>query len=368
MKNLLALAIVLSSVSAFATRARVTALGNSPHLIDVALSSPDQVFGLGDSLTVESGATTTTLTALPATTPTRLSTNTANAEGTLYKSMGAGKLGLALGHQDTLVNTMRRSAVTAIPAIKAQQNPLEVSYSMNIADLVGSAGIIYSNYDKKSPAPTEKESTMGVRLGVSNSMFYGNVKLLVADKYETPTVEYKGKMGIDLKGGMNFGETLSAHANIVSFGYKTSAAGTDTSDVEGMLISVKLVDAVKKDGNNFFYGVGLSTVSTKQKIGAENKGSTLNLPLIIGLEATANSWLTLRASVQQDVLLSNEKTEVAGTASSETNPGLNTTTYAAGASFAFNKISIDGTLTNGAGNQTINGTDLLGMVGLTYNF
>lgn len=359
MKNLLTIAIVLSSVSAFATRARVTALGNSPHLIDVAQSSPDQVFGLGDSLTIESG-----LTAVA--TPAAANTNK-NAEGTLYKSLGGGKLGLVLGHQDTLVYGLRTAASAApgLAAIKGQQNPLEVSYSMALADMVGSVGLIYSNFDDK--VASEKESTMGVRVGVSNSMFYGNLKLIAADKYETPAVEYKGKMGIDLKGGMNFGETLSAHANIVSTGAKTSQAGTDTADVEQMLISVKVVDAVKKDGNNFFYGAGLSTVNTKEKLG-DTKSSTLNLPLIIGLEATATSWLTLRASVTQDVLLSNEKTETAGTASSETNPGLNTTKYAAGASLAFNKVSIDGTLTNGAGNQAINGTDLLGTVGLTYNF
>lgn len=363
MKNLLTIAIVLSSVSAFATRARVTALGNSPHLIDVAQSSPDQVFGLGDSLTIESG-----LTAVA--TPAAANTNK-NAEGTLYKSLGAGKLGLVLGHQDALVYSLRTaaSAAPALAAIKGQQNPLEVSYSMALADMVGSAGIIYSNYNDK--VANEKESTMGVRVGVSNSMFYGNLKLIAADKYEITTggntEEYKGKMGIDLKGGMNFGETLSAHANIVSTGAKISSAGTDVADVEVMNISVKVVDAVKKDGNNFFYGAGLSTTSSKEKLG-DSKSSTLNLPLIIGLEATATSWLTLRASVSQDVLLSNEKTENAGTVASETNPGLNTTKYAAGASLAFNKVSIDGTLTNGASQQAINGTDLLGTVGLTYNF
>ena len=201
-------------------------------------------------------------------------------------------------------------------------------------------------------------------------MFYGNVKLIAADKYENTAGanfnEYKGKMGIDLKGGLNFGETLSAHANIMTAGAKTAINGTDKADFDSMLISVKLIDAVKKDGNHFFYGAGLSTTTSKEKI-ADSKSSTLNLPLIIGLEATATSWLTLRASVSQDVLLSNEKTE-GGLTPSETNPGLNTTKYAAGASLAFNKISIDGTITNGGTNQSINGGDLLGTVGLTYNF
>jgi hypothetical protein len=364
MKNLLALAIVLSSVSAFATRARVTALGNSPHLIDVAQSSPDQVFGLGDSLTIESGSTAPVGGVTAA-------NQSKYAEGTLYKSLGAGKLGLVLGHQDALVYGLRAAALTAgVTNMKAQQNPLEVSYSMNVADMVGSVGLIYSNFNKKAGvAPAEeKESSMGIRAGISNSLFYGNVKLILADKYEDipATVEYKGKMGFDLKGGMNFGETLSVHANIVSSGAKVTVASADAADQENMLIAVNVVDAAKKDGNNFFYGVGLSTLTSKEKI-TDSKTNTLNLPLIIGLEATANSWLTLRASVKQDVLLSNEKTETAGTATTETNPGANTTAYAAGASLAFNKISVDGTITSG-GTQNIDGGNLLGTVGLTYNF
>lgn len=357
MKNLLAVAIVLSSVSAFATRARVTALGNSPHLVDVASSTPDQLLGLGDSLTIESGVTAVA-------TPATANANK-NAEGTLYKSFAGGKLGLVLGHQDSLVYSSRTAAATTITTIKGQQNPLQVSYAMKLSDLDFGAGLIYSNYNDK--LNSVKESTTGVVVGASNSMFYGNLKLIAADKYETSSVTYKGKMNFELTGGYNLNDTLSAHADIVSSGFKTTSAGSDTNDVDSYFVSVKLVDAFKKDGNSFFYGAGLSNLSAKNSIG-DGKETALNLPLIIGLEATATSWLTLRASVTQDVLLSNDKVEASGSTTTELNPGLNTTKYAAGASLVFNKVSIDGTLSNGAGNQSINGTDLLSTVGLTYNF
>ena len=365
MKKLLTIALVLTSVSAFATRARVTALGNSPHLIDEAQSSADQVYGLGDSLTIESGATALVLAA-PVANVTGVNMSKTNAEGTLYKSMGPGRLGVVLGHQDSIIYTMRSVAVTALPGIKGQQNPLEVSYAMNFADLVGSAGLVYSNYDNKVAG--EKSSALGVKVGVSSSLFYANLKLIATDKYESATSEYKGKSGIQLKGGMNFGETLSAHADILSTGFKTATkGGADTADVEATVIAVKVIDAIKKDGNNFFYGAGLTTVASKEKV-ADSKTTVLNLPLIIGIEASAASWLTLRASVSQDVLLSNSKTETGGATTAELNPGTNTTTYAAGASFVFNKISLDGTITNLPGNQSINGNDLLGTVGLTYMF
>lgn len=98
MKHIITLAIVLSTATAFATRSRVTALGNAPHLIDVSQSSPDQLLPLGDSLTIESGVTAPAGGADDFTLGA-----TQRAEGWLYRTVGEGKLGLGLGHQDSKI-------------------------------------------------------------------------------------------------------------------------------------------------------------------------------------------------------------------------------------------------------------------------
>lgn len=368
MKHLLTLAIVLSTATAFATRSRVTALGNAPHLIDVAQSSPDQLLPLGDSLTIESGVTTNTFA----------TGQNSGAEGWLYKTFGGGKLGLGLGHQDSLVFSARNEifeigsgtyaagipAVPALAPIRTQQNPLNVSYSLRLADLNAGFGIIYSNYNDK--VTEEKESTMGLQAGVSSSLFYANAKIIVADTWETPAIEYKGKASFDIKAGYYMGD-LSVHGNIVSRGATVSDATGDLGNLAVTTIDVKVIDTIKSD-SNFFYGVGLNS-TTKEEKESEYKSAALNLPIIIGLETAAASWLTFRGSVTQDVLLSNEKSDLGPAAQTETNPGLNTTTFAAGVGINFNKITVDGAIMT-AGSQNIDATagGLLTTVGLTYNF
>ena len=59
MKQLIIIAIALVSTNAFATRARVMALGNSPHLVDTqtVYSNPADMMVMGDYVTFESGIT-----------------------------------------------------------------------------------------------------------------------------------------------------------------------------------------------------------------------------------------------------------------------------------------------------------------------
>lgn len=370
MKHLITLAIVLSAATAFATRARVTALGNSPHLIDASSSAPDQLLSLGDSLTIESGkGGSTGLTNLPVGSTGVNNTITTNAEGTLYKSVAGGKIGLTLGHQDAMIYNLRALAANLAPGvIDAQQNPITLSYALRLADLNAGFGLIYSNYDNK--AGNEKENSMGVVAGVSSSLFYANAKLIVADTYKNATGDYKGKMGFDLKGGMHFGD-LSVHANVASSGAKITptGGGTDIVDASIMTYSVKVIDTIKSD-SNLFYGVGLASTTGEEKVASPaSKITTMSLPIIIGVEAPATTWMTFRGSVTQDVLISSSKTE--GTAlftpAGEFAPGLNTTTFAAGVGLNFNKITVDGSIL-AAGSQVINSANLLGQVGLAYNF
>jgi hypothetical protein len=354
MKNLLTIAIVLASVNVFATRASNTALGNSAHLTD--RYSPEVIAADGEMFVLESGTTTTT---------TANAVLNKNAEGQLVKAVGPGFLSLGLGHLDPSILTLRNGVIANVPTIVNQQNPLEVAYGLKMDGMNIGGGLIYSNYNDKFN--DVKESSMGLKFGLSTDLFYARAKVILADKYDTAALAYKGKPTFDLTGGMNFGST-SVHAMISSYGAKvTPVGGADTVDTEVMGIGVKAVDTIKSEGNDFFYGIGLTSVTAKEKVG-DTKSSELNMPLIIGLEANALSWLKLRASVTQDVLLSNEKSENATATTSETNPGLNTTQFAAGAGIVYNKITVDGTLMTDATQQKLNSNDLLGTVGLTYKF
>jgi hypothetical protein len=382
MKNLITLALVLASTSAFATRARVTALGNSPHLTDVTYvyGNATWMMTLADSLTIESGATANNFaTAGAAPNATNTSNVSLGSEGLMIRSMGDAKFALGLGHDDSTVFANRGLANTAavnaalVWNIKPQQNPLFLAYAMKMGDMSVGAGLRYSNFDDKKN--DEKESSMALNFGARSAAWDVALDLGLTDEWKTgttnaqPSDSYKGKSAISLTGGYNVTETMYVNAGFKTGGAKLEDAATEVADIAYTNITVGVTESIKKDGAEFFYGAGLLSASTEEKK-SDTKITAMKMPLIIGLEAEANSWLTLRGSVTQTLLLvDSDKTATAGVASVETSPGANSTTLAAGAGLKFNKVTVDGSILAG-GSQVINATagNLLGQVGLTYAF
>ena len=92
-----------------------------------------------------------------------------------------------------------------------------------------------------------------------------------------------------------------------------------------------------------------------------------SFPLTLGFEADATSWLVLRGSVSQNVLIN--KTETKGVSKGTQ---ANQTSVNAGATLNFGKLKVDGSIGNaaGTGNQTgvLKTDDLLTRVGVHYWF
>jgi hypothetical protein len=373
MKSLLTLALILASTSAFATRARINALGSAAHLVDVSTvyGNPSDMMSLtGDSLTIESGKTFTT-----AGNPDAISATTLNggAEGLLIRSMGDAKFALSLGHADANIFALRSDAKARNAAVATvrQQNPLEVSYGMKTGDMSVAGTLVYSNFENKKAGFEQKENSMGLKLGATGSNWTGALLVGLTDKWSNGTsADYTAKTSINVTGGYDVMSDLYVYGGLSTGGYKSTVASATVTDYDIMTVNVGALSKIKKDANEFFYGIGLTYSSEKEKANsaAEQTIKQTHLPLIIGLEAEANSWLTLRGSVTQNLLLvDSSKDETTGTTNSETNPGLNTTTLAAGAGLKFNKVSVDGSILTGA-TQTINSGNLLAQVGLTYAF
>lgn len=368
MKKLITLALVLSSATAFATRSRMTALGNSPHLIDVSTvyGNPSDMMSLGDSLTIESGTTNVLPTTATANSPSQ------GAEGLMIRSMGDAKFAISLGHDDDTIFASRKGANSATVVTIAQQNPIELSYGMKSGDIAFAGTLVYSNFQNKLAGSEEKENSMGVKLGATAAAWKATLGLTLADKWEKGTGaaldDYKGS-GFDVNASYNVMTDLYVYGGVKSAGYKTTDATVDAKDVTTMTIKVGAINWIKKDGVEFFYGAELNNEDKKDKVTATDlKSKKMKMPLTIGLEASANSWLTLRGSVSQTLLLvDTEKVETGATTTTELSPGANSTTLAAGAGLKFDKVSVDGSIL-AAGSQVINSANMLGQVGLTYAF
>lgn len=362
MKQLLVIAVALASVNAFATRARVNALGNSPHLIDTqtVYGNPADMFYVGgDYVTIETGKTAAT------------GLND-GAEGMVVRSMGDAKMGLSLGH-DSDVSILQRGSVAALFPSKVnflQQNPIELSYGVKTGDMAWAGTFVYSNYKSKTGI-NEKEDSMGLRAGLRMGALDAKLGLGLANNYQNDTDgKFKGTLSASLGAGYAM-DNLYFSGFFRQAGWKTeTTAGTETAKVDYNTIEAKVTSSHKKDGSEFFYGAGLTNSTTKNSVG-DSKLTALALPVWMGLEVDAASWAVLRGSITQTVLIDDSKTEAAGTTVAEFSPGANNTTVAVGAGLKFNKITVDGSLEGLSGataTQQLNGNTLLGSVGLTYMF
>lgn len=368
MKSLLTLAIVLASTSAFATRARLSSLGNAPHLVDSAsvYSKPTDIFAVSDSLTIESGNTTAT----PGTTAAG-----ANAEALLIRSAGDAKWALSLGHRDARSYAQRSAADTATTVILSQQNPFELTYGMKTGDMAWAGTLVYSNSNDKQNEI--KETTTSLKFGAATSTWDATVDLGLADKWESGKAindEFKGKSNVAVRGGMWVSSDLYAYADVAMGGWEVMDNSAVTSEMKTTDIQVGAINTMKNDGNEFFWGAGLASSQSKDSKGLEEKTNDLMLPFIIGVEANASSWLTLRGSVTQNVMIQNEKTEDTTGTTAETAPGLNSTVASIGAGLKLGKLVVDGSLeglttdNTGAATQKLNGNSVLTTVGMTYAF
>jgi hypothetical protein len=362
MKQLLVIAIALASVNASASRARMTALGSSAHLVDTmtVYSNPADMMVQGDFVSFESGTTAG-------------GAQNANAEGMITRSMGDSKFGLGLGHQakNASIWGLRAAALTGVAGGVSQQNPVEFVYGTKMADWNVGGSLVYSNYNDK--VNNVKESSGGLRIGGRSGALDVRLGLGLMNTFETAADKFKGTMGVS--GGAGYWVEdiyYSGSFEMAGFKLEDAVTGAEKRKVDSMTITVGALQSIKKDGNELFYGVGLSNETRKVDVtGVENKTTSMFLPITLGMEVDAATWLTLRGSVTQSTLIANSKTETAGATTAETSPGLNTTVASVGAGLKFNKITVDGSLeglTGGTQAQTLNANDFIAQVGVTYLF
>ncbi len=363
MKKILVVVVALASMNAFATRARVNALGNSPQLIDTqtVYSNPADMMTMGDFVSMESGTTAAGLSG-------------ANAEGMVTRSMGEAKMALSLGHLSENAATwgLRSLTATGFATTKSQQNPVELSYGMKSSDMLWAATLVYSNFNNK--VASEKESSAGVRVGMRSGALDAKLKLGLLNTYENATDgKFTGTMGATLSAGYSI-DNLYVSGYISNAAFKTeNTLSVEQRKFDKTDINVSALSSHKKDGNEFFYGAGLTNTTQKVTLlsTTDIKTTSLVMPIWMGLEVDAASWLTLRGSITQNTLINSTKTDNGGTVTAELAPNVNSTTASVGAGLKWNKLTLDGSLTGLTGStasQNINGTDLLGQVGMTYMF
>ncbi len=379
MKKLFVLAVVtIASASAFASKARLDALQNAAHLSDAqdvvghagGPIKPDQALSHGEWVSFEWGANR----------GSGNTTNTMNAEGGFARKMGDNAaMGAYLGNKSDTYAYFRALAVaggyisstgTGATALLSQSNPLNLYYASKAGDMQWGLGLFYASSDMKTTKI--KENIMGVTASATSAAGW-DAQLAVGLGAEGKNEQTAGSEKT-LKGGSMMGlsggytmDTMYLYGAYKMATAKMTTGTTTDADWERTDMSIGVVNSHKKDGANFFYGASYSmnTVNNKNNT-ATGKTETTTLPVIIGVEAEAVSWMVLRGSVTQNVFLGSTKT-----AGSDANSISDNTTVAAGAGLKFGKFTLDGTFTNAASaTSTALGSDtgFVTNVGMTYLF
>lgn len=368
MKNLVLVLISLISINSYATRARMVALSNADHLLDVqtVYAKPFDMLRLNtDYVTFESGATGGVSSTSEA----------ANAEGMIVRSVGDAKLGLAFGHQSSFASSWGlRSNASYFNAqgysnlATNQQNPIEVSYAFKRNEDLWGGTLIYSTYlnSKATGATVQKENSTGFRIGTMQGKWDLTLTAVLVNMAELANgKKMTGSSTLGLAGGYEINSTLSMFGDIGISGAKFEDIGAQDGQVKLVNYKIGLINIYETESGEIFYSIAVIQEELKKETSSGvQKKFVNNLPVTIGFENDANSWLVLRGSIVQSVLLANTNDEIAA---EEYVPGVNTTTLALGAGLKWSNISVDGTLKT-ASSQKINTSELLSQVGMTYIF
>lgn len=360
-KALVIAALTVLSASAYASKARVSALSNSvtdaTDFQDI-FTNPAKMQSLGDQVTIEYGSTSTAT-----------ATGTAKAEGGFIRGMGDGKLAFYVGRQSTdwsnFNNTVFNGAVggyythtgntlttghltaanNAVTAGYGQSNPLNLVYQTKMNDMSVAAGLYYANYklDGSYNANSTGFSFGALTSGWNAYLNYNTGKVAADGSSMTPQAgpylyrittatgvgagslmgqgndwEIKLKSATTLGGEYNYGSVVF----FGSYNMYNGTVGTPTASAtllgteqtfKGTTLTLGAEDKVAIDGGNFFYGASLVMASSSTDAGIttnpELKSTSNTLPFYAGVDVDVTSWMVARTSLKQNVFYGETKTD-----------------------------------------------------------
>jgi len=387
-------AILLLSVlstSAYATKARLQGLGEDVEDGTFYIQDDRSIFmnaasvnNYGNKVLLEWGNQTASAANAGADTIGK-----PESQGGAFFTAGNLVYGIYLGNESNTANLLRISADSG--------NPPDINHNDNVidlfvgggADLKWGASFNYAKYEDKQGTNQFTDDSMGIRLGVMKDAWqaYANVSLKGEAEDKTAQDKFDGKSGYHLGGSYGLNEKSTLFAS-----YKASAWDIkQTTTTYGA--SFTRIDT----GYGYQGEVGNGTLYTSIKynnikVEAKNPAGTATfkrniVPLQVGYEMKANSWLKLRGGISQNIIGSVDQKNLVNvntTAKSlmtsaygnagKFNDGkstiTNSTTVNGGATFDLGSVSLDGVLgySGTAFDGKFNFATLMSRVGMTYNF
>lgn len=307
-----------------------------------------------------------------------------NAEGGIFVDNGDIKYGIQLGRESGAAsmianaNTLLGIAGTAAESLALPDSAVEAMVAGGGATKWG-ASVLFATSDDKDAAtngyPNKKANTLELRGGVIQDKMqaYGRLMLLSSSETEvsaTATNKFDSKPGIE--GGVTFDLKPDQKAwgtlGLYSYSARYQTQGASSRDGSITVLSGGVTQFLTPEAITRLFVSGGLTFSKNNLKGvgatAEYNQERIYFPIVIGLENQAWDWMTIRASVRQNVLF--DQTKNSNTTDLNTP---NTTVVSAGTGFKWKRLLLDAVLAGAvAGTGNIDGNSLLTRAGLTYSF
>ncbi|HAZ11929.1 MAG: hypothetical protein A2X86_07240 [Bdellovibrionales bacterium GWA2_49_15] len=381
---LLVVGLALLSTSAFATKARMESLGQSGANGSFYLSDTRNVFRNAALVNTTKNYVVTEWGSASATDATA----TPEAEGGWFSEAGTFGYGVYLNntqsaqvtHYTSLATTSKNNDVNRT-GYAAIGNKLDVFIGADMGFEWG-VNVSISSFEDEgvSQAYKKEQSGMGVGFGVimGDLDAYANVGLKDEAKGGAAAGDkWEATMGINA--GANYKlQGFTLFADYKKGGVEETAAGVKTeNNATEMTVGAARVMEIASSGR-WFYDLRWYNNKSEEKITAgTDEYKVTKIPLTLGFEADATSWLTLRGSISQSLKGSGEMnlagSAPAATSNNKKTQNANTATVAAGATLNFGKLKVDGVMQTDGSNAYqsvghLRTDDLMGRVSVHYWF
>ena len=347
-------ALLVLSSSAFASQARLLALGmneadndGSYYIQDSRniFLNPAYVNNYSNQMMVDWGSAGQLITASAVTTTqsSTVNNNTAapKAQGGVFKKYGDFVYGAYLGNESNTSSLLRVAGTSALSAMNGYTGALGSGNSkmLQTADnqidiFIGGEngfkwGVNALYASNKDESRTSKNTAAATRLGVIGSNWDAHLNISLASKSEaseaivvaplgansTVSQEFKGKLGLQAGGSYvlpGMGRVFGYYKHFGweqtdSFSYsgaQAAAIGGQNGTVQGDFSSYYLgwgTDLDVNSGDKVFTSVSLKKTDINLEFANKSEVSHMIIPLTLGYEAKATEWLTLRGSVVQNI-------------------------------------------------------------------
>lgn len=385
MKKIILMATVaLAATPALASKSRVNALGDSRQVNDFqqAFERPYLFNNFGTMVTYEWGTTSAAVfnagQAVEKTNPKAEGGFLVKGEDMVY-GLYLGRLSNDFGKIVTQANggtdfdiTTTANNRTEAQSFLYEQNALNLIYASKAGDL--SYGVTFKYSNGQNEVADKKVNSMGLAAGVTNGTWEVEAVIGLAGKTEAnainQNIESKGNNKIGF--GYNINETMHVYADY-KMAKSEGKVGVDAT-VENTAMNIGFINTlVKNEDANVFYGVrySMNTEDIKADPVKVEKTESTTLPVWIGVEANASSWMVLRGFVSQSILLNETKVT---TAAATKKADIDAINVGAGVGLKLGKGMLDASFntTNAGhlsfGNGAATADRFLTNVAYTYNF